>query len=333
MQSAIRIEAAAHQRVAIGLEEGLLHLPQVVAGTAAQRAVDVYAELGRAELSRLGPFTSGRRTRSAGHGRRPRNLRHDGCSLESMANVEETQAETVVVEPAATSTTPLAAPVSEAPSNLRWGAVVGGTVAALGIAALLYSLGLALGLSSIDPRDPGSVRPSGIFTGVWALAVSLVALFVGGFVAARGAGALTRMAGSLHGLVMWGLTVVVGMWLIGTVVSGLLSGAAAMGRTAAEVIREGSGADAKELAARIERRAAEARRESTQRLAETREDALSAAENTGKAFWGVFGALLLGMLAAIGGALVGSAKGGRRRPRTVVRDRPAPRIEHREVYP
>jgi hypothetical protein len=140
-----------------------------------------------------------------------------------MTNVDETQAESVRVEPSATSTTPLATTVvSETPSNLRWGAIVGGTVAALGIAALLYSLGLALGLSAIDPDDPGSLRPSSIFTGVWALAVSLVALFVGGFVAARGASALTRMAGALHGLVMWGLTVVAGMWLLGTVVSGLI---------------------------------------------------------------------------------------------------------------
>ena len=62
-------------------------------------------------------------------------------------------------------------------------------------------------------------------------------------------------------------------------------------------------------------------------------NALSAAEDTGKAFWGVFGALFLGMVAAIGGALVGSAKGGRRRPRPVVSARPEPRIEHREAYP
>jgi hypothetical protein len=80
--------------------------------------------------------------------------------------------------------------------------------------------------------------------------------------------------------------------------------------------------DANALATRIE-----------QELAEARTDALVAAEDTGKAFWGLFGALLLGMVAAIGGALVGSSKGGRRRPQPVVRERPAPRVEHREVYP
>jgi hypothetical protein len=280
---------------------------------------------------------------------------------------------------------------------LRWGSIVGGTVAALGIAVLLYSLGLALGLSAIDPQDPGSLRPSSIFTGIWALVVSLVALFVGGYVAARGASALTRMAGGLHGLVMWGLTVVAGMWLLGNVVSGLVSGASVMTRSAADAVRGGSMAlpqltqqfglglddalmpinarlqaegkptvtpqqleastrdvvqsglrqgrldrqtlisaltantalgpnDAADLAARIETRF-------TQSRAEMRQDALSVAEDTGKAFWGVFGALLLGMLAAVGGALVGSAKVDRTRAQPVVRGRAQAHVARREVYP
>lgn len=280
---------------------------------------------------------------------------------------------------------------------MRWGSIVGGTVAALGIAVLLYSLGLALGLSAIDPQDPGSLRPSSIFTGIWALVVSLVALFVGGYVAARGASALTRMAGGLHGLVMWGLTVVAGMWLLGNVVSGLVSGASVMTRSAADAVRGGSMAlpqltqqfglglddalmpinarlqaegkptvtpqqleastrdvvqsglrqgrldrqtlisaltantalgpnDAADLAARIETRF-------TQSRAEMRQDALSVAEDTGKAFWGVFGALLLGMLAAVGGALVGSAKVDRTRAQPVVRGRAHAHVARREVYP
>src|SRR5687768_3322745 len=36
-------------------------------------------------------------------------------------------------------------------TRIRWGAVFGGAVASLGIWALLYAFGLAIGLSSIDP--------------------------------------------------------------------------------------------------------------------------------------------------------------------------------------
>jgi hypothetical protein len=257
-----------------------------------------------------------------------------------MTNVEETHSESVRVEPVTASVAPLATPViSEAPSNLRWGAIVGGTVAALGVASLLYSLGLALGLSAIDPQDPGSLRPSGIFTGVWALVVSLVALFVGGYVAARGASALTRMAGALHGLVVWGLTVVAGMWLIGTVASGLVSGAVTVSRLDRQALMDAITAntalergDTDAVAAGTQNRMDQARERARRRSAETRRDALSAAEDTGKAFWGVFGALFLGMIASIGGALVGSASRGRKLPQAVVRDTP-PRVEHRAVYP
>lgn len=84
--------------------------------------------------------------------------------------------------------------------------------------------------------------------------------------------------------------------------------------------------DAADLAARIETRF-------TQSRAEMRQDALSVAEDTGKAFWGVFGALLLGMLAAVGGALVGSAKVDRTRAQPVVRGRAHAHVARREVYP
>lgn len=243
----------------------------------------------------------------------------------------------VEVLPGPASETPVAGPapqqplmtpvLGEAPSSLRWSSIIGGAVAALGIGALLYSLGLALGLTVLDPRDPDSLRPSSLFTGVWAVIVPLLALFVGGFVAARGAHALTRMSGALHGLVMWGLTVVAGVWLLGNIASTLVSTAATMGR-------EGAAAWAERGRAmpRPEPRDEAAAR---QRMAEARRDALRVAEDAGKASWGVFGALLLGMVSAIGGALVGSGKWdrSRRRPVSRHRDRQEPRVQRREAYP
>lgn len=302
-------------------------------------------------------------------------------------------ASTEYTEPAAVSRAP--AVISLAPNRLSWGAIIGGTVAALGLSALLYSLGLALGLSSIDPENPASVRPSGIFTGIWSLVAALVALFVGGYVAARGAGSASKSSGALHGLVMWGLTVVSGLWLIGNIASAVVSGAAGFGRAAARAVggaepaqmaerlgitsedvvapvnqrlraqglppvtpdqleaatrdviqrgmREGrldrdqlvqsiaantalSRADARDVAGRMEAKFAAAR-------ADVRTAALEAADATGKALWGVFGALALGLLSAIGGAIVGSSRRHRHR------FEPAPVVERgptgtqREAYP
>jgi hypothetical protein len=255
-------------------------------------------------------------------------------------------------------------------------------VASLGIALMLHSLGLALGLSWIDPNDPGSVRPSGIFSGVWFVVVSLVALFVGGYVAARGAGAVSRGFGALHGLVMWGLSVIAGAWLLGQVASAVVNGGLAVGRTAASAVSQGmtpanqmldlpqrlgltaddlvepvnqrlrdagkptvtapqleratrdvlrraaregrldremllsaltsntslSRADAEQVATDAENRFQAARANLRRDMANARTTALAAAEQSSKAFWALFGALLLGMLAALGGAFTAGAK-------------------------
>jgi hypothetical protein len=57
-----------------------------------------------------------------------------------------------------------------------------------------------------------------------------------------------------------------------------------------------------------------------QQLSRAGTTALAAAEDSGKAFWALFGALLLGMLSAIGGAMLG---GGRGRVLRVVTPAPA----------
>jgi hypothetical protein len=98
-----------------------------------------------------------------------------------------------------------------------------------------------------------------------------------------------------------------------------------------------SQADADEIAGRLEQQF-NARKEQlgnrVQEAARTAQTgALKAAEASGKAFWGVFGALLLGLIAAlIGGALGVPGGRGRRRERVatpVTRPVPPPR----EVYP
>jgi len=122
--------------------------------------------------------------------------------------------------------------VGARPLRMSWGAIFGGTVAALGVWLLLWSLGLALGLSSVDPSAPGSARGAGVFTGIWSLITPLIALFIGGMVAARGSGAVGKGEGVLHGLVMWGLTTIAGAYLLVTLLGSLVSGVASAGKAA-----------------------------------------------------------------------------------------------------
>ncbi|MDY7226623.1 hypothetical protein [Hyalangium rubrum] len=132
------------------------------------------------------------------------------------------------------------------PFKLSWGAIFGGTFVALGVWVLLYSLGLALGLSSVDPADPGSARAAGIGTGIWSLIAPLIALFAGGLVASRTAGVLDKTGGALHGAVLWGLTTLAGVIIMGMAISSLLGtvfnvGKAAVGATGTAVVGAATG--------------------------------------------------------------------------------------------
>jgi hypothetical protein len=254
------------------------------------------------------------------------------------------------------------------PVKISWSGIFGGAVAAVSVWILLYALGLALGLSGINP-DSSSVKASSIFTGVWSIIVPLVALFIGGFVAARGGGAANRQDGAMDGLIVWGVTTLLGLFVVGNLLGAIVSGAGAIGKTALEAIGVAAPAaadmsktfsldaddalkpvnqklraagkpevtadqlkstakdaindglktgrinreslvgalstntqlsrdDAEELASRIDTQFNDAK----QKLATS---AAKAAGTTGKVFWGVFGALLLGLVASILGGLVG----------------------------
>jgi hypothetical protein len=123
--------------------------------------------------------------------------------------------------------------------RISWGAVFGGAFVALGLWILLHALGLAAGLTAINPDDAGSLRGVGIGAGIWSIVAPLIALFLGGFVGARMAGVIDRGTGALHGAVLWGLTAVLGTVLVaaalgaaigaGVRVSGMTIGAAARG--------------------------------------------------------------------------------------------------------
>lgn len=259
--------------------------------------------------------------------------------------------------------------------RIRWGAIVAGAILAVGLWILFHVLGLAAGLTAIDPSSPGSLRAAGIGTGVWSVIASLLALFGGGVVAGRLAGPIDRLGGALHGAVLWALTTIAGVVLIVSVAGMLLNSAAHVGGAAVSAagslgnLAEGAdpmralGLDAKDLLAPVNQQlqaqgkpavTPEQLQSAVQAAAKTalqqgrfdrgvlisalehntaltRADveglvtqveqrmgaigqhveraetgALQAAESTGKGLWWVFGALLLGLITAVGGASLGA---------------------------
>jgi hypothetical protein len=107
--------------------------------------------------------------------------------------------------------------------RLSWGAVFAGLVVATALQIVLTLLGTAVGLAAWDPGD--SASGLGIAAGIWAILSILISLFVGGLATGRLAGLLRRKDGALHGVLLWGLSTILTLWLLASGMSALAGGA------------------------------------------------------------------------------------------------------------
>ena len=96
-----------------------------------------------------------------------------------------------------------------------WSSIFAASVASFGIWLVLHLLGIGIGLTAIDPDDPSSLRAIGIGTGIWSLVAPLIALFIGGLIVGRLAPTWNQMNGAIYGIVVWAVTVVAALVLVG----------------------------------------------------------------------------------------------------------------------
>lgn len=111
---------------------------------------------------------------------------------------------------------------------ISWGAIFGGIASGMATYLLLALLGIAAGLTALEPQaaDPVGNVPLGAL--VWTGISMVLAAFVGGYVAARMSG-LSRLAdGIFHGLIAWGVSTLVFAYLITTSVGSMVGGAFGM---------------------------------------------------------------------------------------------------------
>jgi hypothetical protein len=117
----------------------------------------------------------------------------------------------------------------------------------LAVQLLLSVLGIGIGLSMVNPTEGGTPGPGelGVESAVWWGVSYLLALFLGGFVAARLAAMTVRLDGALHGLLAWAFTLLVTFYLLstafGNVIGGALSTAGQGLRSAAPQIAQVAG--------------------------------------------------------------------------------------------
>jgi hypothetical protein len=103
---------------------------------------------------------------------------------------------------------------------VRWGPIFAGVVTAFAVLLFLTVLGIALGLSALS----GENTPQGWGTaaGIWGGLSLLVAFFVGGWMAGRGAVPGLDRDGLLNGFVTGAATLLMLLWLATTALTGAL---------------------------------------------------------------------------------------------------------------
>jgi hypothetical protein len=205
--------------------------------------------------------------------------------------------------------------------RISWGAIFAGAVMAFAVQILLSVLGMAIGLTAVDPGQGDQVRSLGIGAAIWWTISGIIALFIGGWFASYLAGYPERKHGVLHGLITWGLCTLAGLLLVGTMLGGVLSGTLGVAQAgmAGAAPQAGQAArDATRDTATVDelrqqgREVTEQARDVASRIGEqAREKAEPAAKAGAAASYGVFAMLLLGAAAAAFGGSVGTPKRAR----------------------
>ena len=99
-----------------------------------------------------------------------------------------------------------------------------------GLNDILSTLGAGIGFGLVDPvaGDTPGAGNFGLGAGLWWLVSNLLALSAGGYMSAWLAGNTLRFDGMLHGIVTWGVTLLLTFYRLTTAIGGLIGGAFGM---------------------------------------------------------------------------------------------------------
>jgi hypothetical protein len=244
--------------------------------------------------------------------------------------------------------------------RISWGGIWAGVLTVLGTLLFLTTLGLAVGISAVDPADTDA-GALGIGAAVWSGLALLIALFVGGMAATRLGMVYDRATGAFEGALVWVLSFVAILWLASSGVQLVASGISSVFSGVTQTIGSVAGGmddlstgDVQQMLARLndprtartiatttgipeqevrssldqiaqrveaardnpEQAAAEVRRGAEQLMSRARQQLPAAAErvqdSATKTAWITFAAMLISLIAAIAGAMVGRRRAAER---------------------
>ncbi|HVK08293.1 MAG TPA: DUF2188 domain-containing protein [Gemmataceae bacterium] len=176
-------------------------------------------------------------------------------------------------------------------SRVSWQAILAGVAVAGAVYLLLTLLALAIGVSTMDHIQNRTFAISGAIVGLVSL---LAALFLGGNVASRLSTRETRGEAILYGIILWaGFFFLV--TLAGMNVGGSLGQMSLLGKPAA--VAEAPQPPRTEAQERAQAKAEEVANRTETVVADMKPATMA---------WWAFGVMVLSMLAAIGGSVVGA---------------------------
>jgi hypothetical protein len=244
--------------------------------------------------------------------------------------------------------------------RISWGGIWAGALTVLGTLLFLTTLGLAVGISTVDPGDTDA-GTLGVGAAVWSGLALLIALFVGGMAATRLGMVYDRATGAFEGALVWVLSFVAILWLASSGVQLVASGISSVFSGVTQTIGSATGGmddlssgDVQQMLARLndprtartiatatgipeqevrsslseiaqraeaardnpEQAAAEVRRGAEELMSRARQQLPAAVErvqdDATKTAWITFAAMLISLIAAIAGAMVGRRRAAER---------------------
>ncbi len=130
--------------------------------------------------------------------------------------------------------------------RISWAAIFGGVILALALQLLLGMLGAGIGLGTVN-TNAGSTPDAttfGMGAALWWVISSVIALGFGSYVSAWLAGIEIKWDGVLHGLITWGITTLLTIWLLTSAVGSIIGG----GFSAVGSVASATGSGVKEAA-------------------------------------------------------------------------------------
>ena len=189
-------------------------------------------------------------------------------------------------------------------SRVSWGAIFAGAVMALATFLLLTLLGGSIGLSV---RDEINADTFGTSASIWAIASTIIALFVGGYITSQCTVGENATESIVHAIIMWGVVFAFLVWMtIAGVRVGLsaMMGVASVGATAMQGVNQNWETLARQAGVPPER--IEEMREQATATAQDPQTQEQAADVAMQASWWTLFGVMLSMVAAALGAFLGA---------------------------